>query len=59
MTPQSLDNILKNRDIKTGLIEKLSIIYKKPISYFFNERATTNIEIKAKDHSVLPSWGMF
>ena len=37
MTPQNLDGILKTKDIKTGLIEKLSREYSKPVSYFFQE----------------------
>lgn len=51
MTPQSLDNMLKTKDIKTGIIERLSRIYKKPVSYFFNEENKLNIEINAKNHS--------
>lgn len=43
MTAQNLDGILKTKDIKTGLIERLSIIYNKPVSYFFDE--TSNIDI--------------
>lgn len=38
MTPQNLDGILKTKDIKTGLIEKLSIVYNIPVSYFFDEK---------------------
>lgn len=37
MTPQSLDNMLKTKDIKTGIIERIARLYKKPISYFYNE----------------------
>lgn len=37
ITPQSLNQILGAADIKTGIIEQLSVAYNRPISYFFNE----------------------
>lgn len=43
MTPQNLDSILKTKDVKTGLIERLSKIYNKPISYFFNEERDSSV----------------
>lgn len=43
MTPQNLDSTLKTKDVKTGLIERLSKIYNKPISYFFNEEHATSV----------------
>lgn len=43
MTPQNLDGILRTKDIKTGIIERLSKIYKKPISYFFDEGDTITV----------------
>ena len=52
MTPQGLDNMLKTKDVKTGLIEKLSIVYKKPISYFFDETVTAPTIVEAVDHSI-------
>lgn len=52
MTPQGLDNMLKTKDVKTGLIEKLSIVYKKPISYFFDEKEMAPTIVEAVDHSI-------
>lgn len=43
--PQSLSQALTASDIKTGFIEKLAVIYDRPISYFFDE------QIKIDDHS--------
>lgn len=51
MTPQSLDNMLKTKDIKSGIIERLAKLYNKPISYFFEEPINYNIDVKAVDHS--------
>lgn len=45
VSPQSLSQALSASDIKTGFIEKLSIIYDRPISYFFDEK------IRIDDHS--------
>ena len=42
MTPQGLDNLLRTKDIKTGIIEKLSMIYNKPISYFLEGYKSKN-----------------
>lgn len=39
LTPQNLDAALKVKDVKTGLIERLSEIYGKPVSWFFDEVA--------------------
>ena len=47
-TPQNLDSILKTKDIKTGLIERLSKIYNMPISFFFDEKTATTNHISAK-----------
>lgn len=38
VTPQNLDSLLKTKDVKTGLIERLAIVYHKPISFFFDEQ---------------------
>lgn len=35
MKPQNLDKMLKNKDIKTGILEKLSKAYNVPVSYFY------------------------
>lgn len=37
MSKQNLDAKLSTTDVKTGFIEQLSVIYKKPISFFFSE----------------------
>ncbi|MBD5414886.1 MAG: hypothetical protein HDR46_01235 [Bacteroides sp.] len=38
VTPQNLDSTLKTKDVKTGLIERLSKLYNKPVSFFFDEQ---------------------
>ena len=50
MTPQSLDNLLKTKDIKTGIIERLSKIYKKPVGWFFDEETPSTASVNI-DHS--------
>lgn len=50
MTPQNLDGILKTKDIKTGLIEKLCKIYRVSSGYFFDEE-TVGTRVMATDHS--------
>lgn len=52
MTPQNLDKMLNTKDIKTGLIQKLSKVYSKPISYFFDETITAPTIVEAVDHSI-------
>lgn len=43
MTPQNLDGILRTKDIKTGLIERLCKIYNKPFGYFFDEQPGVSV----------------
>lgn len=50
MSPQSLDNMFNNKDIKSGFIERIAKLYNKPISYFFDEN-DSDFEISAKNHS--------
>lgn len=45
MQPQSLAGVFKTKDIKTGLLEKLSKVYNIPISYFYGE-GSENPDIK-------------
>ena len=45
MQSQGLDGVFKTKDIKTGLLERLSKIYKVPISYFYGE-GSENPDIK-------------
>lgn len=52
MTPQNLDNMLRNKDIKTGLIERLSKIYNKPVSWFFDEKETPKVKVEAFNDSL-------
>lgn len=49
ITPQSLNQILGASDIKTGLIEQLSTVYSRPISYFFDEE-DVNIRTAGRDY---------
>lgn len=42
---QNLSKVLKTKDIKTGLIERLAKIYNMPVGYFFNEEPA-RIEVK-------------
>lgn len=37
ITKQTLDSRLSANDIKTGFIEQLSLLYERPISFFFGE----------------------
>lgn len=50
MTPQNLDGILKTKDIKTGLIERLCKAYHVSSTYFFNENRR-DVNVTATDHS--------
>ena len=50
MTPQNLDGILKTKDIKTGLIERLCKVYHVSSTFFFNE-SREGVNITAVDHS--------
>lgn len=50
MSPQNLDGILRTKDIKTGLIERLATLYHKPISFFFGEDKPT-VEVRASNGS--------
>ena len=52
MSPQALDSMLKTKDVKTGLVEQLSRVYKKPISFFFDENETAPVNVEAVDHSI-------
>lgn len=55
MSPQALDSMLKTKDVKTGLLEQLARIYKKPISYFFDEKEPAPTIVEAVDHSIAAS----
>ena len=49
ISDQSLNNIFRTKDIKTGLIERLSKAYNLPVSYFYggdveNERINVKAE---------------
>lgn len=50
MTPQNLDGILKTKDIKTGLIEKLCKVYNVSSSFFLNDEKKL-VSVTASDHS--------
>lgn len=50
ISPQSLDGTLKTKDIKTGLLERLSEIYNVPVSYFYDEELV-KVEVKADRNS--------
>lgn len=39
MLPQTLNQALNVKDVKTGIIERLAEIYDKPVSWFFDEVA--------------------
>ncbi|MDE6381125.1 MAG: hypothetical protein K2L11_11700 [Muribaculaceae bacterium] len=61
MTPQNLDGILKTKDIKTGLIERLCKVYHISSTFFFNESrggvtvsATDNSQAAGRDLHVAP-----
>lgn len=49
MSPQLLNQALGAADIKTGLVEQLSVVYNKPISFFFGEE--TKVEVRDNEHS--------
>lgn len=52
MKNQSLDNIFNTKDIKTGLIERLSKLYKVPVSYFYSATLDNpGIKIQAEGSS--------
>lgn len=49
MSPQNLDKMLKTKDIKTGLIEKLCEKYKKPITFFIDGYKTNGDNYQTKE----------
>lgn len=52
MSAQNFDKMLKVKDIKTGLIERLSKIYNKPVSWFFDEKETPKVKVEAFNDSL-------
>ncbi len=51
VSQQSLNQTLNAVDIKTGFIEQLSILYERPISYFFGENLQINDNSHRDNHS--------
>lgn len=51
ISPQSLNQIFKAADIKSGFIEKLANAYSKPIAYFFEEQLIIENQSRHDDHS--------
>lgn len=52
ISAQGLDNILKTKDVKSGLLERLARIYNVPITYFYDDKVENpRIELIANGHS--------
>jgi transcriptional regulator with XRE-family HTH domain len=54
-TPQNLNSMLKSKDVKTGVIERIATVIKKPLYFFYHDYSDNNKNLNNIGNNVVAS----